>query len=339
MKPVNHVQQIRSRVNAWRRARRQRGQVLVIMALGFVALTGMTGLAIDGGRVYMQQARMQNAADGGTSSGTYLLATKWNGSQIYTTSSAVQTAVDQTAHTNGLSVSKSTTVEYIDKNQHTLAGFGATARGVRVTTADPIPTTFLRIFGVSTLPASAKAQGLFGPPSQLPNVFPLVISANADILIDGKDFWFQPPGAGGDCSGAQCVNYEMLANLPAWPSPAPLLNLKVGDKRMTVATDNPSVSTATKNYIQSMIAADTTGSSCTNVIMPNSRVVFIPQSDSNFSAPPENKEVLKFRAFMFTSVSNSKINGCWVAVNDFGGTIDPSLPYTGVTTMSLVPPT
>ena len=41
----------------------QRGQVMVIIALMMVAMVGALGLAIDGGRLYVDRRVLQNAAD------------------------------------------------------------------------------------------------------------------------------------------------------------------------------------------------------------------------------------------------------------------------------------
>lgn len=49
--------------------RRQQGQVILIFALASVALFGVAGLAIDGGRALMDQRNLQNAVDGGALAG------------------------------------------------------------------------------------------------------------------------------------------------------------------------------------------------------------------------------------------------------------------------------
>jgi hypothetical protein len=49
--------------------RRSRGQVLVIFAVASVAIFGIAALAVDGGRILMQQRALQNALDGAVLSG------------------------------------------------------------------------------------------------------------------------------------------------------------------------------------------------------------------------------------------------------------------------------
>src|SRR5512138_867981 len=43
--------------------RHERGQALILIVFGIVALFGITGLAIDGGSVYADRRQAQNAAD------------------------------------------------------------------------------------------------------------------------------------------------------------------------------------------------------------------------------------------------------------------------------------
>ncbi|MEW6569318.1 MAG: pilus assembly protein TadG-related protein [Chloroflexota bacterium] len=47
----------------------ERGQAIVLLALGFVILLASTGLAIDGGMVYTERRRAQNAADAAAMAG------------------------------------------------------------------------------------------------------------------------------------------------------------------------------------------------------------------------------------------------------------------------------
>src|SRR5438552_17493367 len=65
------------RPRVWRRnsemfirmRRHSRGQVLVIFAVASVAIFGIAALAIDGGRILMQQRALQNALDGAALTG------------------------------------------------------------------------------------------------------------------------------------------------------------------------------------------------------------------------------------------------------------------------------
>jgi Flp pilus assembly protein TadG len=62
------------RVRRWIRARRERGQTLIIIAVALVGLLALAGLAIDGGNLFMKRRRAQNAADAGALAGTRLVS-------------------------------------------------------------------------------------------------------------------------------------------------------------------------------------------------------------------------------------------------------------------------
>ena len=50
------------------------GQILILLAVGIVALLGFTALAIDGGAVFFDRRSAQNAADAAALAGAYELA-------------------------------------------------------------------------------------------------------------------------------------------------------------------------------------------------------------------------------------------------------------------------
>mgnify|MGYP001086580226 CR=1 FL=1 len=54
--------------------RAERGQAVFIMVFVLVGLLAMLGLAIDGGTVFLERRRMQNAGDAAALAGTRLLA-------------------------------------------------------------------------------------------------------------------------------------------------------------------------------------------------------------------------------------------------------------------------
>jgi hypothetical protein len=83
-----------------------RGQILVIMVGGFLAVIGMVALVVDGGNVWAQQRIVQNGADGSAQAGAIVLARRlaqaspppggWD--------AAVDARVDATATANGITV-------------------------------------------------------------------------------------------------------------------------------------------------------------------------------------------------------------------------------------------
>ena len=68
----------------------QNGQVLVLMAFGLVALIAILALVIDGGAIYLNRRRMQNAADAGVMAGTRIAAL--NGTDPEAVAAAIRTA-------------------------------------------------------------------------------------------------------------------------------------------------------------------------------------------------------------------------------------------------------
>lgn len=57
---------------------RERGQAIVLMVLVFVGLLGIVGLAVDGGRLYMERRSVQNAADNAALAAAYAMCTSGN---------------------------------------------------------------------------------------------------------------------------------------------------------------------------------------------------------------------------------------------------------------------
>src|SRR4051812_46344703 len=62
-------------------AGRERGQVLVIMALAMIALLGITGVAVDMGYAYAHRREVQNAADAAALAGALKLGQHYNATQ------------------------------------------------------------------------------------------------------------------------------------------------------------------------------------------------------------------------------------------------------------------
>jgi hypothetical protein len=191
----------------------ERGQILIIAVLALVAIVGMVGLVIDGGALFAQQRAAQNGADASATAGTVVIAESLGGAAR--TGAQVYAAIDAIAVANGLG---GWTAEYTDD-------FGAPL-GVQVTNGGSIPggargvsaggsrqveTTFSRIFGFDTIPATADATVVAGALSGecvaeedgcalLPVTFPVHVSTcNADgDLAPGTWIGAPPPDRPGD---------------------------------------------------------------------------------------------------------------------------------------------
>lgn len=164
-----------------RHDRDERGQVLVIVALGMVAIIAMVGLVIDGGYAWVRQRDTQNGADSLAKAGTVVIQhylanvdtptpTDWN----------VACAVEEAALANSVTLEET---EYSDYQGQPLdpavpvgacgaldpgIGIPAGAQGVKATTSETFDTFLMRIVGFSTLTTTADATAVVGVPSAVP---------------------------------------------------------------------------------------------------------------------------------------------------------------------------
>ena len=168
----------------------QKGQALVIIALGAVVLFGFAALAIDGSRVFSDRRHAQNAAD--TSALAAALA-KVRG-QDYSTA-----GLDR-ATSNGYSNDTDSTVEIHLCNETGITCEGLPAGAdpseyIRVKIVSTIPTTFARVLGreyiTSTLTAVARAKPTELKPlaqgaalAALKPTGPKTIDGNGNIVLD-----------------------------------------------------------------------------------------------------------------------------------------------------------
>jgi Tfp pilus assembly protein PilX len=121
-----------------RRPQTPRGQVLVIVSLGFVVLIGMLGLAIDGGRGYWERRQAQNAADHAA------LAAAWASCH----SLSPQTAGQQAATDNGFTHNGTTT--WVE-----ITGSSGTWQAI---VRSRLSTTFASVLGFQTITAAGRAK-------------------------------------------------------------------------------------------------------------------------------------------------------------------------------------
>jgi Flp pilus assembly protein TadG len=174
------------------RVRAERGQSMVLIALVFVGLLALAGLAIDGGYLLVRRRQAQNAADASALAGTRLVA------QAIQACSPIDMAafdveVDRTINsyaeqndisdTNGVAgdeVNDNVVGTYVDKDGTSLGQVGETGTlpvgtaGVRVEVVDTHQTFFLPVIGVDEIPSSAPAMALTGVVRELPAGQPLL---------------------------------------------------------------------------------------------------------------------------------------------------------------------
>lgn len=131
----------------------ERGQVLAILALSLVALVAVLALALDGGNMYLQRRRMQNAADAGALAGTRVLAL--NGTVAEARVQAQEYAVTR----NGA-----------DTVDITIG-----ARTITVITCENVPMTFGRVLGIESQTVCAQAQAVYLPIVESGGLNPIAI--------------------------------------------------------------------------------------------------------------------------------------------------------------------
>lgn len=161
-----------------RRVRRnERGQVLVIVAVGMVTLVAMVGLVIDGGYAWGKQRDTQNAADASSKAGAVKLAENLAGKNPANVDADVLAAMADTADANVVGMPDAYYTD-ITGNLLNAAGAPATgtgdaaqvgggsipvgAAGVRAVTDQTFDTFLARAIGVTQFTTSADATSVAG---------------------------------------------------------------------------------------------------------------------------------------------------------------------------------
>jgi Flp pilus assembly protein TadG len=189
----------------------EKGQALILITFGIIALIGFTAVAVDGGRAFEDRRHAQNAAD--TAALTAALA-KIKG-ENYTTSALNRAA------SNGYSNDSDSTVQVnlCSESGVTCANLPAGANPseyIRVRITSVIPTTFMRVLGrnqiTNTVEAIARAQGTFSSSSGGPmfNGAAMVATKggnyNQCFLMNGSaDLYTHNSGIYVNCSGSQAL--------------------------------------------------------------------------------------------------------------------------------------
>lgn len=150
-----------------------RGQVLVIVALGVVALVAIVALAVDGGHVYAERRKMQNAADAAALAGARVLCYE-DGTNSQVTTEANRYAIDLNgAHGAVVTISRPLTVT--------------------VVTTETTDTFFANVIGFSEVEVSARASAMCQGPEAAGGIWPLAVHqsvwANDDDVGCGELFF------------------------------------------------------------------------------------------------------------------------------------------------------
>jgi hypothetical protein len=125
-----------------------RGQIIVLFALSLIVLVGIMGLAIDVTFAWVNELRIQKAADAGALAGAVYLPDDPGTGQTASLAETVQNGY--TNQTGGV---------VVDAHQD-----ATNKEQMDVTITAPIPTFFMRIFGITSLSSSRTAHAQFHLP-------------------------------------------------------------------------------------------------------------------------------------------------------------------------------
>jgi hypothetical protein len=151
--------------------RRDEGQALVLVALAFVLLVGMLGLALDGANAFGQRRLVSNATDAAAIAGTRELIARLNRSDgsahIYDT---IESFLTSRNDLRGAAVTWR--AYYVDRlsPEGSLGELTPTSGrppsgsdGVRLEVVISFPTYFMGVFGQRTLSVSGRSVAVYGP--------------------------------------------------------------------------------------------------------------------------------------------------------------------------------
>ncbi len=176
--------------------RAERGQAVFIMVLVLVGLLAMLGLAIDGGTVFLERRRMQNAADAAALAGTRLLAEAICGATGVITDGLIAEEVNLYAEINGVP-GGNVVADYVDFDESPLGPVGGGtiitgSTGISVTVEISRSTHFVTLIGIDTAGASADALAMTGPPLLAGGIrpfgIPLEVMQQEDVDCFTMDF-------------------------------------------------------------------------------------------------------------------------------------------------------
>ena len=215
---------------------RERGQILVLFALGAVVLIAMVGLVLDGGDTYAQRRDEQNGADMAALAGAnaYMnqpgsISVKQNAAR----SSAVAAAT-RNGYTHGAaSASVNVTV--------TLLSSGAS---VTVDVTKPHTNAFARVMGFERWPVTVTATAIAGTIDTAVGAAPWIMNINAFNPDGSPKYTSTNPVAFGEANG----DYPVSATDLAWTDFNG--NNNVNTSEVSGIIDGSNVVTSTVDYEQ-----------------------------------------------------------------------------------------
>ena len=191
-------------------ARSERGQILVIVGVGLLAMIAMVGLVVDAGNAWAQQRDSQNASDAAAEAGATQMAENLPyfaaGQTPPNTNGEVAAAVTASLAANNVQIEEAWYTDFTGNRVGgaPLIGPGALSSsalpnqawdGVEVTSTKDFDTFLAGIFGIDQWTARTRGTAIAGYPSAvstnvLPVTFPLTIT-----LCTGSNKVMVDPGA------------------------------------------------------------------------------------------------------------------------------------------------
>lgn len=175
----------------------ERGQAIVLIALGAIVLLGFTALAIDGGMVFADRRNAQNVADSASLAGAGILALDLENNHLYlqnftcdqtatAESTAITSALNQ-AIANGFTTGVDVTTTCVDD------GVGVNAKYIDITTtiSHTTETSFAQfVFGDSAITSQLMATSRVRPraPLALGNAVVALNTADCQGQQNGTTF-------------------------------------------------------------------------------------------------------------------------------------------------------
>lgn len=328
---------------------RQSGQVLVIVGFSLIALLGILGLVIDGGRAYADERSMEAAAEAAAHAGTYLMEKNWDGSAGNfgsLTDAQVRATAQAYAGYNGWNAGNGDQfyLDYVkpDRTTH-VATLDNTVRGVLVQIGRPQAATFTRYLGYHLFSVFARATAMFGS-ALVAGALPLAL--NDDCFTGfNVSMGMQPAngsGSFGTCNFGSIVPPGCLAGDTACYTNAMsngmIPPVQLGPAYPVNSFDNATLSATTAGALQSRIN-ERPSETCTTWKSPSRRVVWLPVVPGGFGGG--TLTFARYRAFFLTSISAPNgFTGCFVKATVNSGNFDPNAvgtAYGGLMIMKLIP--
>jgi Putative Flp pilus-assembly TadE/G-like len=200
--------------------RSEPGQVLVIVAVGLIAMIAMVGLVIDGGYAWGRQRTTANGADAVAKAGTVVVL-EWL-DQKPKTIGDVGCAVDLAEVENGVTVERAEFTDHTGElinvavpDCGTAGAIPADAQGVRVGASQTFDTFLMSVVGIRQLTATANATAIVGPITGSGVGLPVTFPQTMELCDDSGDIhtirdWAEPNYDGSGAGDGDWTPYEIL---------------------------------------------------------------------------------------------------------------------------------